>query len=598
MFKDIAQWTRIRRRVLTGGVSQRRMALETGISWQTVRKMLKFTLPPGYRRKEPPKRPTLGPWVGVIDAILEEDQSKPAKQRHTAQRIFDRLRAEHGFGGGYTIVKDYVRRARLIASANTKTGRKSQGEGLGEPSFESEDPAQITYMVLKSLPEREAVRMLRVLCFGAEPQLAQKSLERLIKPIFAPKPRRFQRGRERRERAFEWMRSVLQGALPLDIMTKELGEVPLSELEALVSAATGGKLSMRNKSMTVLGRLRGITCASSRCFLQVSKQTSLNYWKLFREGGTKLLFARSSRSTKKSDKDSIKSAVFALLHSPPAAHNINRTTWRMVDLQKILSEQHQPLSKDVIRRIIKEAGYKWCRARVVLTSKDPDYRTKLEAVKKILSELRPDEAFFSIDEFGPFAVKQKGGIKRVAPGEQYVVPQWQKSKGWMILTAALELSRNQVSHFYSFKKNTDEMIKMADLLRAQYRTCRTIYLSWDAASWHVSKKLVAHLERINRQASVDGYPVVKTAPLPAGAQFLNVIESVFSGMAKAIIHNSDYPSVEDAKHAIDRYFDQRNEHFFKQPKRAGKTIWGKERVPSEFAEGQNCKDPLYQYAIV
>jgi transposase len=352
---------------------------------------------------------------------------------------------------------------------------------------------------------------------------------------------------------------------------------------------------MRNKSMTVLGRLHGISCTSVRCFLHVSKQPSLNYWKLFREGGTKLLFARKSPNTQKSDKDCIKRAVFTLLHSPPAAHNINRTTWRMVDLQKILSEQYQPLSKDVIRRVIKEGGYKWRRARIVLTSKDPDYRTKLEAITNILSDLRPDEAFFSIDEFGPFAVKQKGGIKRVAPDEQYVVPQWQKSKGWMILTAALELSRNQVSHFYSLKKNTDEMIKMADLLRDQYRTCSTIYLSWDAASWHMSKKLVAHLESINQQAAMDGCPVVRTAPLPSGAQFLNVIESVFSGMAKAIIHNSDYPSVEVAQDAIDQYFNQRNEYFFKHPKRAGKTIWGKERVPSEFAEGQNCKDPLYQY---
>ncbi len=138
------------------------------------------------------------------------------------------------------------------------------------------------------------------------------------------------------------------------------------------------------------------------------------------------------------------------------------------------------------------------------------------------------------------------------------------------------------------------MVKMADVLRAQYRTCSTIYLSWDAASWHISKKLVAHLNKINQQATADGFPVVKTAPLPAGAQFLNVIESVFSGMARAIIHNSDYPSVEIARDAIDRYFNQRNEHFSKHPKRAGKTIWGKERVPSEFAEGQNCKDPLYQ----
>jgi transposase len=75
--------------------------------------MVGYSIPPGYRRKEPPKRPKLGPWVGVIDAILEDDKSKPVKQRHTAQRIFDRLRAEHAFPGGYTIVKDYVRAATL-----------------------------------------------------------------------------------------------------------------------------------------------------------------------------------------------------------------------------------------------------------------------------------------------------------------------------------------------------------------------------------------------------------------------------------------------------------------------------------------------------
>jgi transposase len=54
------------------------------------------------------KRPKLGPWVGTIDAILEADKKVPAKQRHTAKRIFDRLKQEYGFPGGYTIVKDYV----------------------------------------------------------------------------------------------------------------------------------------------------------------------------------------------------------------------------------------------------------------------------------------------------------------------------------------------------------------------------------------------------------------------------------------------------------------------------------------------------------
>src|SRR5450631_2902516 len=104
---------RIRRAVLVEGRSQRSVAREFGLARVTVRKMLGYSIPPGYRRIEPPKRPKLGPWVGVIDTILEEDQRQPAKQRHTAQRIFDRLRAEHGFTGGYTIVKDYVRSASL-----------------------------------------------------------------------------------------------------------------------------------------------------------------------------------------------------------------------------------------------------------------------------------------------------------------------------------------------------------------------------------------------------------------------------------------------------------------------------------------------------
>jgi hypothetical protein len=67
-------------------------------------------------------------------------------------------------------------------------------------------------------------------------------------------------------------------------------------------------------------------------------------------------------------------------------------------------------------------------------------------------------------------------------------------------------------------------------------------------------------------------PFVKLAPLPTCAQFLNVIESVFSGMARAIIHNSDYQSVDECKAAIDRYFEERNEHFRKHPKRAGNRI--------------------------
>lgn len=166
----------------------------------------------------------------------------------------------------------------------------------------------------------------------------------------------------------------------------------------------------------------------------------------------------------------------------------------------------------------------------------------------------------------------------------------------LIFSLQLHLARTQnseVALLHRFPLTPAEMIRMAELLLSQYVGFRKIYLSWDAASWHVSKKLMAHLGHLNCMAA-DAYPVVQTAPLPAGAQFLNVIESVFSAMSRAIIHNSDYPSREAAMSAIDEYFRARNAHFKAEPHRAGKKLWRLERNSCEFSETNNCKDPLYR----
>jgi hypothetical protein len=101
---------------------------------------------------------------------------------------------------------------------------------------------------------------------------------------------------------------------------------------------------------------------------------------------------------------------------------------------------------------------------------------------------------------------------------------------------------------------------------------------------------VAKVRHTDRKDTKHGTPRVELAPLPSSAQFLNVIESVFSGMAKAIIHNSDYRSVEECMRAIDRYFIERNQHFKDNPRRAGDKIWGKELVKSQFSTVNNCKN--------
>lgn len=392
----------------------------------------------------------------------------------------------------------------------------------------------------------------------------------------------------------QWLVQAIKN--PQNLSWTEEMKLKFRDTAELLAKVANGSQRERKKALALLGRLRGIGISNLCLCLDTSPATVCRDWRKFNESGTGGLFQERPRRTARANDEEIKAAVFSMIHSPPSEHNINRTSWKLEDICRCLFLQDIHVSKNLVSKIIRGAGYTWRKAKTVLTSNDPEYRQKLDRIKSILSTLGENDRFCSIDEFGPFAVKVKGGKRLVAPNEHPQVPQFQRSKGCLIVTAALELSQNQVIHFYSKAKNTTEMIKLLEVLLEKYRGCDRLYFSWDAASWHASKALQEKVKTINlpdyREAS--STPFVELVPLPKSAQFLNVIESVFSGLARAIIHNSDYNSVEEAVKAIDRYFKERNEHFLDHPKKAGKKIWGNEPSGSEFTEWNNCKDSRWR----
>ncbi len=136
---SVELYRRVRRACHVEGMSERAAARHFGIDRKTVSKILKHSVPPGYQRERPPVRPKLDPFIPTIDRILEEDRGRLKKQRHTAKRIFERLRDEHGFAGGITIVTDYVRekkrRTREVFVPLAHAPGHAQvdfGEALGE----------------------------------------------------------------------------------------------------------------------------------------------------------------------------------------------------------------------------------------------------------------------------------------------------------------------------------------------------------------------------------------------------------------------------------------------------------------------------------
>lgn len=109
MYTDMEQWAEIRQQVLVQKKSKRWVCRAYKIHWDTLQKILQYSEPPGYRMSAPRKKRSLDAFMPVIEQILRDDRTAPRKQRHTAKRIFERLKAEHGYGGGYTVIKDALR---------------------------------------------------------------------------------------------------------------------------------------------------------------------------------------------------------------------------------------------------------------------------------------------------------------------------------------------------------------------------------------------------------------------------------------------------------------------------------------------------------
>ena len=98
------------------------------------------------------------------------------------------------------------------------------------------------------------------------------------------------------------MRNLQQGAIPLDVLTPQLPDIPCNELEVLLLAATKGKLAERNRAVTVMSYVQGINRDQICSFLQISTGSLFRYWRAFREGGSKQLLTRKERSDKLSIK--------------------------------------------------------------------------------------------------------------------------------------------------------------------------------------------------------------------------------------------------------------------------------------------------------
>jgi len=158
MYRDVAQWLDIRHQVLVQGVPIRRVSRETGVDPKTVRKMRDQPLPLPYGPRNH-RYPKLGPHTASARRMLKENATLPASARFSIKAIYERIRDEEGFRGGYSTVRDY---ARPIAP---------DGERVWEYAYD----------LLTSLEKKRAIDFLFLLSRADPPVIVAARAEQLFR---------------------------------------------------------------------------------------------------------------------------------------------------------------------------------------------------------------------------------------------------------------------------------------------------------------------------------------------------------------------------------------------------------------------------------
>lgn len=110
----VNMYAQVRIDCLVEGLSMRQASQKYGVDRRTIKKMLGNAIYKGYCRTKEVKRPRIEGFTEFINDIIEKDKTSPKKQRHTIQRIYDRLRQEKGYQGCYNTVWNYLKEKRRI----------------------------------------------------------------------------------------------------------------------------------------------------------------------------------------------------------------------------------------------------------------------------------------------------------------------------------------------------------------------------------------------------------------------------------------------------------------------------------------------------
>lgn len=313
------------------------------------------------------------------------------------------------------------------------------------------------------------------------------------------------------------------------------------ELQRMTQQEVG---RIAERARMILLSWRGFTVPEITRIFDITDETAYNWFDRFDEGGPEGLFDRERSGRPREIDDGAEAELERILENSPVEEGYAFTTWTTPLVRAHLKERLGiEVSDDTVRRALHRLEFAWRRPRWWIDYEDPEYDTRMEAIRAALDEanageitvLFEDETFFKRLPVLRAMWMRRGKQARVR------VPE---SNGKFALYGVLDpLSGETFTRPYPEAKSTHTEAFL-ECLMEQFQG--KVVLVWDQARWHTSgvvKQVVA------------GYDRLEVLPLPKRAPSENPIEDLWRILKQRVAANLER-SLEALKTACRTFFEQ------------------------------------------
>jgi hypothetical protein len=249
--------------------------------------------------------------------------------------------------------------------------------------------------------------------------------------------------------------------------------------------------------------------------------------------------------------------------TPPAEQG--RATWTLQGLAEAIAARFEHIgtvSHEAVRRLLKQRGIHYRRAKEWLTSPDPLYALHKSQRDRLLVVARaaPDGAAVWLDEswFARWPYRYRAWASKTDPPR--VAQRWNEKVDTTALFAALDDETQEAFlNWADGQPNSERMIEFLDALMDHWSHIgkRFIVLFWDKASWHTSKRTRHWIRAYNRRAKQEGLTRLIVCRLPTRSPWLMPLESIFGWTKHQILGNRLFQTVAELQGAVEHYFRYR-----------------------------------------